>query len=128
MQGRSVRFEDGALVVDGEKRLLIAGDYPYYRDRPERWAAKLAQMRAVGIEGVTFYIPWRHPLVVEADGSRRFVFSGGPEDNRNVVRFIEEIGRAGLLGLAKPGPFIHAEVQIGGLPDHVSPSHDTTLP
>ncbi|HSP77255.1 MAG TPA: beta-galactosidase, partial [Myxococcaceae bacterium] len=127
MEGRSVRFEEGALVLDGDRRLLVAGDYPYYRDRPERWAEKLARMREAGIEVVTFYLPWRHHLVEEGDGSRRFVFSGGPGDNRDVLGFIQEVGKAGLLGLAKPGPFVHAEVQLGGLPDHFSPSHDARL-
>jgi beta-galactosidase len=125
MPNRASHFESGALVIDGRARLLLAGDYPYYRDRPERWAGKLAQMRAAGIDVVTFYIPWRHH---RADGEPRFIFSGGAEDNRNVIGFIDEIGRAGLLGIAKPGPFIHAEVQFGGLPDEFSVAHDRALP
>jgi beta-galactosidase len=125
MPDRDSHFENGALVIDGRARLVLAGDYPYYRDRPERWAGKLAQMRAAGIDLVTFYIPWRHHRV---DGEPRFMFSGGPEDNRNVIGFIEEIGRAGLLAIAKPGPFIHAEVQFGGLPDDFSVTHDRALP
>ncbi|QRN97701.1 beta-galactosidase [Archangium violaceum] len=127
MQGRSARFEDGVLVVDGDTRLMISGDYPYYRDRPEHWAAKLAELRDAGIQVVTFSIPWRHH-VVEGEGSRRFVFSGGSEDNRNVLGFIEQLGRAGLLGLARTGPFVHAEERLGGMPDHVGPAHGGASP
>ncbi|WP_257461674.1 beta-galactosidase [Archangium lipolyticum] len=126
-QGRSVRFEDGVLVVDGAERLMISGDYPYYRDRPEQWAAKLAELRDAGIQVVTFSIPWRHH-VEEGEGSRRFVFSGGPEDNRDLLGFIEQLGRAGLLGLARTGPFVDPEERMGGLPDHVGPAYGGASP
>lgn len=114
-------FREGVLTVDGKGRLLIAGDYPYYRDRPELWAPKLKRMREAGIEVVTFYIPWRHHL---ARGGE-FVFSG--EDNRNVLGFIDRIAGAGLLAIAKPGPFVHAEIQLGGLPDRLSPTNAPSI-
>ncbi len=116
----SARFQLGALVRDGRPQIMRAGEYPYYRDRPERWAIKLEAMQRAGITVVTCYVPWRHHLVTA--GGERFCFDG-VDDNRNVVRFLELVGNAGLLALVKPGPFIHGEVQLGGLPDFVSPSH-----
>lgn len=107
----------GVLHLDGRPRLLLAGDYPYYRDDPQRWPAKLAALREAGIEVVTCYVPWRHH---EVDGG--YVFTG--PGNRNLVGFLDGVARAGLLVLAKPGPHVHAELPVGGLPDRVSPTVD----
>lgn len=106
------------LWLDGRPRLLLAGEYPYYRDDPQRWSAKLQAMREAGLEVVSFYIPWRHHEL--DDGTRRFDRDG----NRNLAAFLEGISKQGLYALPKPGPFVHAELQFGGLPDRVSPSVD----
>ncbi|MGK4578723.1 beta-galactosidase [Kitasatospora sp. HPMI-4] len=112
---------DGALWLDGAPRFLIAGEYPYYRDPPERWPAKLRAIRQAGIEVVTCYVPWRHHEVADRDG-RRFSFDG--EGNRDLLGFLELVAAAGLLAVPKPGPFVHAELPFGGLPDRVSPTVD----
>lgn len=125
---RNAVFRDGVLVVDGRPRLLLAGDYPYYRDRPERWAAKLQRMAELGLQVVTLYVPWRHHRVEDASGEARFVFDDGLGDNRDLVGFLELVRDAGLLALVKPGPFVHGEIQLGGLPDSVSPTVDPSFP
>jgi beta-galactosidase len=111
-------MSDGALVLDGRARLLIAGEYPYYRDEPRLWECKLRAIRESGIEVVSFYVPWRHHEI--SAGSWAFRGPG----NRDLVGFLEAVAAAGLLALAKPGPFVHAELPLGGLPDRVSPSFD----
>lgn len=112
-------------MINGRRRLLIAGDYPYYRDRPERWGKKLRAMREGGLEVVTFYIPWRHHLVARDDESQRFVFEAATgADNRDLIGFLRLILEADLYAVVKPGPFIHGEVQFGGLPDFTSPTLD----
>lgn len=113
----AVSVRDGVLHLGDRPRLLLIGDYPYYRDRPHRWPGKLAAMRAAGLEVVSFYVPWRHH---ELNG--RFVFDG--PDNRDLTGFLGAIRSAGLFALAKPGPHVHAELPLGGLPDRVSPDHD----
>ncbi|MEM9557838.1 MAG: beta-galactosidase [Acidobacteriota bacterium] len=142
----SNELRGGVLHRDGRPRLFLAGDYPYYRDTPALWAPKLARLCEVGVEVVTLYVPWRHHLVADsADDSTddraaeapdpaappggRFVFdtqdlASHGDDNRDLVGFLRLVAEAGLLALVKPGPFVHGEIQLGGLPDSVSPSHD----
>ena len=117
--------EDGVLFIEGKPRLLLAGEYPYYRDLPELWLPKLRAMRLAGLEVVSFYIPWRHHEMMRASGERVLVFDA--DGNRDLVGFLHEIQAAGLLALAKPGPFVHAELPFGGLPDRLSPSLDVAL-
>jgi len=110
---------DGALVLDGKPRYLFSGDYPYYRDDAANWERRLLQMKAAGMRYVSFYIPWRHHQPRESEAPD---FTGRTAPERNVVGFMELIRRHGLLAIAKPGPFIHAELQYGGLPDFVNPA------
>jgi beta-galactosidase len=111
---------DGVLHLGGRPQLLLIGDYPYYRDDPRRWPAKLAALRAAGLTTVSFYVPWRHH---EIDG--RFVFDG--PGNRDLTGFLAAIAEAGLYALAKPGPHVHAELPLGGLPDRLRPDRDPRL-
>jgi len=116
-------IEDGVLWVDGSPHLILAGEYPYYRDNPRLWLPKLRAMKLAGLNTVSFYVPWRHHEIAAADGRLERVFSS--DGNRDLVRFVQEISEAGLFALPKPGPFVHAELPFGGLPDRVSPSLDS---
>ncbi|WP_406195101.1 beta-galactosidase [Kitasatospora sp. NBC_01560] len=119
--GARPAFADGTLWLDGLPRFLITGEYPYYRDDPGRWAAKLGALRDAGIEVVTCYVPWRHHEITR-DGGRSWCFDR--DGNRDLAAFLELIAAAGLLALPKPGPYVHAELPFGGLPDRVSPTLD----
>ncbi|MGV9214399.1 beta-galactosidase [Micromonospora sp. RB23] len=112
-------IRDGVLVIDGRPDLLLAGDYPYYRDPAERWAAKLRALRAAGLTTVSFYVPWRHHEMEPG----RFTFTG--PGNRDLVGFLDLVHAAGLWALPKPGPYVHAELPLGGLPDRVGPAGGT---
>lgn len=117
------RMDAGVLSVDGRPRLLLAGEYPYYRDQPASWEPKLRAMADAGLEVVSFYVPWRHHEIDDGDGARHLRFDG--EDNRNLAGFLERVARCGLLAIAKPGPFVHAELPFGGFPDRLSPTLDS---
>lgn len=115
-----VEIRDGAAYVEGRPFYLVSADYPYFRDRAENWDDRLEKLRSCGVRVITCYVPWRHHELLIA-GRRRFDFWGATLDNRNVVRFVEICQQKGLAVVAKPGPFIHAETNYGGLPDFVCP-------
>jgi hypothetical protein len=101
-------------------RPIVYGEYPYYRAAPDRWGRNLAAIAEAGIDVVTCYVPWRFHEV----GHGRYDFTGATDAQRDLLRLLELAAGAGLRVMLKPGPFIHAEVQFGGLPDRVSPSVD----
>lgn len=99
-------------------RATVYGEYPYYRAGRANWAGDLRAMAAAGVDVVSCYVPWRwHEL---APGE--YDFTGRTHPQRDVTGFLRLVAEAGLRALVKPGPFVHAEVQLGGLPDRVSPS------
>ncbi len=115
-----VSYREGSFHRGNSPVFLRAAEYQYYRDRAENWQERIRQIQESDANAITFYIPWRHhmpdPSVDRPD------FSGDQKKNRDLPRFIHLIEDAGLLAIAKPGPFVHSELNIGGLPDWVSPS------
>ncbi|HEU4328163.1 MAG TPA: beta-galactosidase [Roseiflexaceae bacterium] len=114
----------GVVHVDGQPRVCISADYPYYRDAKENWADRLRALRDLGVGVVSCYLPWRHhqPLPDAAPD-----FSGETQPNRDVYGFFELCRSLGLAVIAKPGPFIHAEANYGGLPDWVCPLFNPSI-
>ncbi len=100
---------------------MIMGEYPYYRARKTDWATDLARLHAEGIEVVSFYIPWRLHESLSGD----IDFSGEEIPNADLNVFFDLLRAEGLTAVVKPGPFIHAEVRYGGLPDRIIHSRNT---
>lgn len=115
-----LEFRRGMAYLDGKPVFLLTADYPYYRDDPTLWRRKLERLAGLGVKAITAYIPWRHHEI-ELGGGRRFDFVGNTRANRNVNGFIEICRQLGLPLIVKPGPFCHAELNYGGLPDFVCP-------
>jgi hypothetical protein len=97
-------------------RPVLYGEYPYYRAHPDHWEANLAALAEAGVDVVTCYVPWRFHEV----GARRYDFTGAGDPQRDVRRLLRLVAGYGLGAVLKPGPFVHGEVQYGGLPDRVS--------
>ena len=115
----TIEFRDGTAVIDGTPRLLVTADYPYYRDDPAVWTDRLRTLRDhLNVTVVTAYLPWRHHQP-DPDGPPDFTGRRGP--SRDVVGFLHRCADLGLGVVCKPGPFIHAETNYGGLPDWVRP-------
>ena len=117
-----LRFSDGLLHIDGQPTAHFGADYPYYRDRPERWGPKLRRLAEAGVNVVTCYVPWRHHEQIGREGGIEWVFTARrPGDNRDLRRFLQLAAECGLAVILKPGPFVHGEITYGGLPDRLSP-------
>jgi hypothetical protein len=104
-----VEFDRYSLRIDGERRLIRSGSIHYFRlPAPDLWRDRVEQMRAAGLNAVDVYYPWSYHS--EAPG--RYDFSG----TRDVDRLHDAIEQAGLYLIARPGPYICAEIDLGGLP------------
>ncbi|MEY9842643.1 beta-galactosidase [Streptacidiphilus sp. EB103A] len=117
-----IELRDGVLHTDGAPGLLATADYPYYRDNPSVWRDRLRTLRdATGIRCVTSYIPWRHH---QPDPDVLPDFTGTTRPDRDLLGYLRICAELGLSVIAKPGPFIHAETNYGGLPDWICPAHN----
>ncbi|MBQ2759608.1 MAG: beta-galactosidase [Clostridia bacterium] len=96
------------FLKDGENIKIISGAVHYFRNLPGTWRDIFKKMRAMGLNCVETYCAWnmheKHP--------GEFDFSG----ILNIAEFIKIAGEEGLLAIVRPGPYICAEWEFGGLP------------
>lgn len=123
---RNLSYSGGAYVIDGRPAFVKAADYQYYRDSPANWADRLGKLVGMGVDTVTFYVPWRHHAIRRENGIEHD-FDGRTKPSRNLGAFMDACSAAGLRMIAKPGPFVHSELNCGGLPDFVSPTFDESI-
>jgi hypothetical protein len=111
-----------ADVVPGMAGLIpVLGELPYYRAAPHHWPAALRALRDAGVDVVTAYVPWRLHETMDAAGALSCDFDGRTTPQADLLGFLRAARECGLFVLLRPGPFVFAEVRLGGLPDHVTP-------
>ena len=88
---------------------MYSGEFhPFRLPVPALWLDVLQKVRALGYSAVSFYVDWA--LVEGTPGEVRLdgVFALEP--------FFEAAKQAGMYLIARPGPYINAEVSGGGFP------------
>lgn len=93
---------------DGKPIKLISGAVHYFRNLPETWPDIFEKLRAMGCNCVETYCAWN----MHEPKPGTFDFTG----RLDIVRFIKEAEKAGLMVIVRPGPYICAEWEFGGLP------------
>jgi hypothetical protein len=109
--GHTLAVNSQYLSRDGRPWLPVMGEFHYTRSPADSWAAELAKMKAAGIDVVASYVIWNHHEASEG----RFDWQG----NRDLRRFLQLARAAGLQAVVRIGPWSHAEVRYGGIPDWV---------
>ncbi|UQA96056.1 glycoside hydrolase family 35 protein [Streptomyces halobius] len=95
------------FVLDGRPVRLLSGALHYFRVHEAQWGHRLAMLRAMGLNCVETYVPWN--LHEPRPGEFR--------DPEALGRFLDAAGAAGLWVIVRPGPYICAEWENGGLPE-----------
>ncbi|MFI8004344.1 beta-galactosidase family protein [Streptomyces sp. NPDC086010] len=98
------------FLLDGKPVRLLSGALHYFRVHEAQWGHRLSMLRAMGLNCVETYVPWN--LHEPRPGVLRDVGALG--------RFLDAVGRAGLLAIVRPGPYVCAEWENGGLPAWVT--------
>ncbi len=101
-------YHDGQFFLNGEPYTVISGAIHYFRTLPECWEDRLTKLKACGFNTVETYCCWN--LHERQEGS--FDFSG----ILDIARFIETAEKLDLNVILRPGPYICAEWDFGGLP------------
>ena len=99
------------LTRNGKPWMPVMGEFHYSRTPAAEWERELRKMKAGGIDIVASYVMWNHHEEVEG----KFDWKG----QRDLRRFVELATKAGLDVMVRVGPWVHAEVRYGGIPDWV---------
>ncbi|KAH7428540.1 hypothetical protein KP509_09G006100 [Ceratopteris richardii] len=107
-QQRSVTYDERAIVIDGERKLLISASIHYPRSTPEMWPDLIAKAKEGGVDVIESYMFWN----MHEPQRGQFVFEG----RLDLIRFIRETHKAGLYFHLRIGPYACAEWNYGGFP------------
>lgn len=101
-------FDEKQFYLDGNPFRIVSGTIHYFRVVPEYWEDRLKKLRAAGFNCVETYTCWN--LHERKEGV--FDFEGGLD----IARFVRTAKDLGLYVILRPGPYICAELEFGGLP------------
>ncbi|XP_059623550.1 beta-galactosidase 3-like [Cornus florida] len=104
----SVTYDKKAIVINGQRRILISGSIHYPRSTPEMWEDLIKKAKEGGLDVVETYVFWN----VHEPSPGNYNFEG----RYDLVRFINTIQKAGLYAQLRIGPYVCAEWNFGGFP------------
>lgn len=94
--------------LDGQPHRILAGALHYFRVHPDLWADRIRKARLMGLNAIETYVAWNQhePRRGEwrADGGL------------DLGRFLDLVAAEGMHAIVRPGPYICAEWDNGGLP------------
>ncbi len=119
-----IDLQDKQIVIDGSPCLIISGEIHYFRLPVDAWEDRIVKLKEAGGNTVASYIPWLcHELEsgeIDLDGHTR------PE--LDLGRFIDLCAAHDMYFLARPGPFIMAEMKNEGVPYRLYEDHPEIVP
>lgn len=104
----SVTYDRKALVINGQRKILISGSIHYPRSTPEMWEDLIMKAKEGGLDVIDTYVFWNGHE--PSPGNYNF------EGRYDLVRFLEIIQKAGLYAHLRIGPYICGEWNFGGFP------------
>jgi len=111
-QSQKVTYDQYSVLIGGQRVFLTAGEFdPWRTPSPSLWLDDLQKMKADGYNAVTVYFNWDYSS--PSPGAYDF---GGVRDMNEFLNLAQV---AGLYVIARPGPYINAETDGGGIPSWV---------
>jgi hypothetical protein len=116
----AVTFDTHSLILDGVPTVIRSAAIHYFRlPHPSLWHDRLVKLKAAGYNTIDVYFNWAFHS--KAPGQYDF------EGCRDVAKLLGMINDLGLWLIARPGPYINAELAAGGLPSWVLTMPDVRL-
>lgn len=103
-----LQITDEGFRLDDQPFRIISGGLHYFRVHPGLWADRLRKARLMGLNTVETYVPWN--LHQPNPGDFRL------DGELDLPAFLDLAAAEGLHVLLRPGPYICAEWEGGGLP------------
>jgi len=108
------------FLLDGKPFQIISGEMHPARIPREYWRQRIQMAKAMGCNTIAAYIFWNYHEQKEGV----FDFKSG---NRDIAAFIRICQQEGMWVLLRPGPYVCAEWDFGGLPPYLLKYPDIKL-
>jgi beta-galactosidase GanA len=105
----TVTFDGYSFKIDGKRTYIWSGEFHYFRlPSPDLWLDIFQKMKAAGFNAASLYFDWDY----HSPAPGVYDFTGV----RDLDKLLDEAQQAGIYVIARPAPYINAEVDSGGLP------------
>ena len=109
----TITYDDSSFKIDGQRVNLWSGEFHYFRlPSQDLWRDILEKMKAAGFNAVSLYFDWGY----HSPAPGVYDFTGV----RDVDKLLDMADELGIYVIARPGPYINAEVDGGGFPTWLS--------
>ncbi|MCR5198059.1 MAG: beta-galactosidase [Prevotella sp.] len=99
---------DKTFLLNGEPFIVKAAEVHYPRIPRPYWEHRIKMCKALGMNAVCIYIFWN----IHEQQENVFDFTG----NNDVAEFCRLAQKNGMYVIVRPGPYVCAEWEMGGLP------------
>ncbi|XP_078656643.1 beta-galactosidase-1-like protein 2 isoform X1 [Branchiostoma floridae x Branchiostoma belcheri] len=96
------------FTLDGKPVQLLSGAIHYFRVPREYWRDRMLKLKACGLNTLETYVCWN----LHEPEKGKFDFTG----MLDIAAYLREAANLGLWVIFRPGPYICAEWDYGGLP------------
>lgn len=110
-QNSKVEFRSDAVWIEGQPHIVLCASLFYFRIPREEWQNRLELVKAAGYNCIETYFPWNYHELEE--GNWEF------EGEKEVTAFLSLAASLGLWVIARPGPYICSEWDMGALPAYL---------
>ncbi|XP_038123838.1 beta-galactosidase-1-like protein 2 [Cyprinodon tularosa] len=114
-----LRADSSQFTLRGEPFRILGGSIHYFRVPRPYWKDRLLKMKACALNTLTTYVPWN--LHEPERGAFNF------QDQLDLREYVSLAAEIGFWVILRPGPYICAEWDLGGLPSWLLQDKDMQL-
>ena len=104
-----IDYDKYSLKINNKRALIRSAAIHYFRmPGQDMWRDRLSKLKAAGYNAIDVYFNWGY----HSKEQGKYDFTG----IRNIRALLDIAAELGLFVIARPGPYINAEVSLGGLP------------
>ena len=102
------KVEGNSFALEGKPFQIRSGEIHYSRVPRAEWRSRIQMAKAMGLNTVCTYVFWNYH-----EAKRGALDFTGEKD---VAEFVHLCGEEGMKAIVRPGPYVCAEWDLGGLP------------
>lgn len=104
----TANFDSRTLNIDGKRIWIVSGSMHFQRIPHELWEERILTAKAAGVNTIETPIFWNS--IEPRPGSYDF------KGNNDIKQFLSLIAKHNMYAILRPGPFIGAGWDLGGIP------------
>ncbi|KAJ1417931.1 Glycoside hydrolase, family 35 [Sesbania bispinosa] len=97
----TVQYDANAIIINGERRIIISGAIHYPRSTSQMWPDIIKKAKDGGLDAIETYVFWD----LHEPARHQYDFSG----NLDFIKFLKNVQEAGLYVVLRIGPYLRID-------------------